>query len=139
MKVLTSLLLISLLVFASCQSIEESFENNEASPSEENAEWTSIPWSEASENSEILDLLDYGFDFSISVAQSEGWIADTEFHITEVLSLTAQDVDGTNYDFDIAISNDEGETAMLDFLIYDNPSADVAELLEFTLYDIQNV
>jgi len=149
MKLLISALFLALLSFTVAQdnydlvswsggSWADSLENLEAEANFYTTEggYSPVDWTVASENAETVDLLNFGVQYAVDEGIEEGILADSEFFVTEVYSLDTQILDGINYDFDVAISNGQGETANLDVIVYDEPLEDITQVIDFTFSDI---
>jgi len=98
--------------------------------------WVPVPWAVASEDQEILDLLNLGLEFVIAEGIAEGSLENTEYELVEVNSLETQTVAGTNYDFDVIVDNAAGDTANLDFVVWDKLGNQPSEVTNFTVTDL---
>ncbi len=80
-----------------------------------------LPIKYDSNNQLLVDTLDYGLQEAIDAQIGEGQIAEGEYELTEVVSVSQQIVAGVNYDFVVDIEDQNGDDARLNFIVYDSP------------------
>ena len=77
--------------------------------------YQTIPYSP--HDQQLTDSLGFGLPEAIDGAIKSGELVDAEWSLTEVNSVQYQVVDGTNYDFNVDISDGKGDTAVLDLVV----------------------
>jgi len=95
--------------------------------------YTPLEWN--GEDQELTNLLNWGVQEAVWEAIEAGELEAGEWHWTEVNSVSSQVVAGTNYDFDVDITNDEGQTVDLDLIIFDQLWTKTKDL---TSWDVNN-
>ncbi len=95
--------------------------------------YTPLDWN--GEDQELTDLLKWGVQEAIWEAIESGELEDGEWHWTEVNSVSSQVVAGPNYDFDVDITNGEGQTVDLDLVIWNQPWTETKEVLSWDVDD----
>ena len=88
-----------------------------------------IQWNQ--NNQQLVDVLDFGLDEILPQAISAGQLAQGTWTWTKVNSVESQVVVGTNYAFNVYISDGQGATAMLDFVVNEYVS-----LMTLTSYNV---
>ena len=68
-------------------------------------------------NQQLVDVLNFGVEQAVPQAIAAGQLAQGDWNWTKVNSVETQIVTGTNYSFNVYISNGELATAMLSFVV----------------------
>ena len=95
--------------------------------------YTPLVWN--GEDEELTDLLDWGVQEAVWEAIEAGELEDGEWSWTEVNSVSSQVVAGTNYDFDVDITNADGQTVGLDVVIFDQPWTETKDVVSWDISD----
>jgi len=68
-------------------------------------------------NQQLVDVLNFGIEQVVPQAIAAGQLAQGDWNWTKVNSVETQIVTGTNYSFNVYISNGEGATSLLEFVV----------------------
>ena len=68
-------------------------------------------------NQQLVDVLNFGIEQVVPQAIAAGQLAQGDWNWTKVNSVETQIVTGTNYSFNVYISNGEGATSLLEFIV----------------------
>ena len=98
--------------------------------------YTPLEWN--GEDQELTDLLNWGVQEAVWEAIESGELEAGEWHWTEVNSVSSQVVAETNYDFDVDITNGEGQTVDLDLIIFTQPWTETKEVLSWDVEEETN-
>ena len=77
--------------------------------------YTPVKWNQ--NNQQLVDVLNFGVDQAVPQAIAAGQLAQGNWTWTKVNSVETQIVTGTNYSFNVYISNGEGATSLLEFVV----------------------
>jgi len=78
-----------------------------------------IPIQYNPDNKELRDLLYFGVQESVTDAIAAGQLSNGIWNCTNVNSLKAQLVAGMNYNFNVNLQDQNGDTAVMDFVVFD--------------------
>ncbi len=92
-------------------------------------DWVTIEYN--NNNDELRRSLFFGVDESVSMAITAGQIADGVWNCTQVNSLKAQVVAGINYNFDVNLEDGTGDTAHMEFIVFDGLDGSTMELVSY--------
>ncbi len=99
--------------------------------------YTPIQWD--SNNQQLVDILDYGFEQAIPQAIASGEISEGEWNWTNVVSAQEQIVAGINYDFIVDIEDENGNTTRMNLIIFVAPGGDSMSLSNWAIFCMQSV